>query len=132
MDVEWIASEADSGRLSAEQRTSADAYASRLEALASLGEGYSEVSLAGQPHPHLALTFRGADAAVHKFSDDDGVSLLIGDGGLSDDQIVLLPGLEGDTEFSGAFVSSADHAIAVIVAFARSGSLAGLGEWREI
>jgi hypothetical protein len=133
VDVEWIAIDPDSGRLPyVESRTNAEGYVARLEALALRGEGYSEVNLADQPYPRFALTFRGAYGVVHKFSSEDEVSLLVGNGVVSDDHTVLFPGLEGDTEISGEFVSNSDHAIDVVIAFVRSGSIAELGEWREL
>lgn len=133
MDVEWIAIDPDTGRLSyVESRTNAEDYVARLEALGMRGEGYSEVTLADRPYPRFALTFRGPYGVVHKFSSEDEVSLLVGNGTVNDDQTVLLPGVEGDTEFSGEFVSNADHAIHVVIAFVRSGSISELGEWREL
>lgn len=134
MDVEWTATEpdSDSGAAQAEHRTTAEEYVSRLRALASRGAGYSEVSLADQPYPHLALTFRGPHGAVHKFSDEEEVALLVGNGVVNADEIVSLPGLEGDTEFTGGFVSSADRAIELVVAFVRTGSIDNLGDWETL
>jgi hypothetical protein len=131
VDVEWTANAPDteSGPAQAERRTTAEDYVSQLRVLASVGAGYSEVSFADQPYPHLALSFRGPYGAVHKFSDEDEVALLVGNGVVNADEIVSLPGLEGDTEFTGDFVSSADRAIELVVAFVRRGSVDDLGEW---
>lgn len=134
MDVEWtaIAPDSGSGPAQAEHRTTAEEYVSQLRQLESRGAGYSEVSLADQPYPHLALTFRGSRGTVHKFSDGDEVALLIGNGVVNANEIVSLPGLEGDTEFTGNFVSSADRAIGLVVAFVRTGSIENLGDWEVL
>jgi hypothetical protein len=131
VDVDWTATEpdSDSGAAQAERRTTAEEYVAQLRALASHGAGYSEVNLADQPYPHLALTFRGPHGAVHKFSDEDEVALLVGNGVVNADEIVSLHGLEGDTEFTGGYVSSAERAIDLVVTFVRTGSTENLGDW---
>jgi len=134
VDVEWtvIVPDSDLGPAQLEHRTAAEDYVSQLRQLESGGAGYSEVSLADQPCPHLALTFRGSHGAVHRFSEGDEVALLVGNGVVNANEVVSLPGLEGDTEFTGHFVSSADRAIELVVAFVRSGSIDNLGDWEAL
>jgi hypothetical protein len=60
VDVEWIATDPDSWRLSfTRSRTSTDDYVALIEALLATGEGYSEVSWADRDCPYLTLSFRG-------------------------------------------------------------------------
>jgi hypothetical protein len=60
VEVDWIATCPQTRRLSYTlRRSTAEEYVARIEALRALGEGYSEVSLAGRAYPHLTLSLRG-------------------------------------------------------------------------
>jgi hypothetical protein len=132
MELDWIATDPDSGRLShTERRSSVETYESRIEVLRALGEGYTEVSWADRDYPHVALSFRNPYGVVHYMSEDK-IYLLAGDGVIGDDQTADVPGLEGDSRFMGAFVLSADHAWEVVKAFLRSGSIEDLGQCWEL
>lgn len=135
MDVEWIATEPDSRRLSlTEKRTSADDYIALVEALLAAGEGYSEVHWADRAYPYLTLSFRGDYGVVHQFSADGKVLLLTGDGVIGAHEIVVVPVLDdgAGTPFSGEYVLSAEHAWAAVQDFLRHGVVEDLGEWREL
>lgn len=135
MDVEWIATDPDSHRLSfTERRSSAEEYVVRIEALRALGWGYSEVHVSGTDYPCLTLSFRGDYAVLHQLSAEDKVLLLAGDGVIADDETVLVPMLDDIDEapFSGAFVLSAERARAAVREFLRHGSVEDLGDWQEL
>jgi hypothetical protein len=135
VEVDWIATDPKTRQLSyTERRTSAEEYVARIEALLALGEGYSEVSLAGRAYPHLTLSLRGGYGVVHQFSSDEKVFLLAGDGSMADDQTVLVPVMDDidDAEFTGAFVLSAGLACAAVREFLRRGSVDDVGYWEEL
>lgn len=134
MEVDWIATDPKTRRLSCTQRrTTADEYIARIEALSVLGEGYSEVSRADMAYPHLTLSFRGGFGVVHQFPTEDKVLVLAGDGSIANDQTVRVPVMDiENVEFTGDLVLSADHAWAAVRQFIGHGSVADLGEWREL
>jgi hypothetical protein len=134
VEVDWIATDPKTRRLSSERRTTAEEYVTRIEALRVLGAGYSEVSLADRLYPRLILSFRGGYGVVHQFSAADKVALLAGDGSIATDQTVLVPVMDDidDAAFTGAFVLSADHAWAAVREFIRHGSVEDLGNWQEL
>lgn len=135
MEFDWIATDPATRRLSgAERRTTAEEYIARIGELRALGEGYSEVSLAGRAYPRLALSFRGGYGVVHQFSAADKVFLLAGDGVIANDQTVHVPVLDDidDGEFTGACVLSAGHAWAAVREFLRHGTPEDLGHWQQL
>lgn len=135
VEVDWIATGPKTRRLSGtERRTTAEEYVARIEALRALGEGYSEVSLAGRAYPRLTLSFRGGYGVVHQFSVADKVFLLAGDGVIANDQAVLVPMLDDidDARLTGAFVLSVDHAWAAVREFLRHGTVEDLGHWQQL
>jgi hypothetical protein len=133
VELEWIATDPDSRTLSyTEQRSTVDDYLSRIETLRALGEGFSQVHWADRDYPLVTLRFRNAFGVVDHFTDDDKVYLLVGDGVIANDETVLVPGIQGDSWFTGAFVMTADYAWDVVKAFIRSGSVEDLGEWFEL
>jgi hypothetical protein len=135
VEVDWIATDPESGRLSYTfRRTAAEEYVARIEALLAQGEGYSEVSLAGRTYPRLTLSFRGDYGVVHQFSAEDTEHLLAGDGSVANDQTVLVPVMDDipSAQFTGAFVRSTDHAWEAVRKFIRDGSAEDLGNWQEL
>lgn len=135
MEVDWIATDPETRGLSyTDRRTSAAQYIAQIEALRAQGEGYCEVSLAGQAYPRLTLSFRGGYGVVHQFSAEDKVFLLAGDGVIANDQTALVPMLDDihDGKFTGAFVLTADHAWAVVREFLRHGNVEVLGHWQQL
>jgi hypothetical protein len=134
MEVDWIATDPESGQLSlTERHSSAEEYLARIEALLALGWGYSEVSLSGSAYPHLTLSFRGEYAVVHQFPTENKVLLLAGDGVIADDQTALVPVLDIDSvPFDGAVVLSTEHACTAVREFLRHGSVNDLGDWQEL
>lgn len=65
------------------------------------------------------------------WSSSEEMFLLLGDGILANDEIVSVPELEGDTQYTGAFVSSR-RAWDVVKKFIGSGSVDGLGQWVKL
>jgi hypothetical protein len=135
VDVDWIATDPESRRLSfTERRSGAEEYVSRIEALRALGWGYSEVHLSGRDYPCITLSFRGDYAVLHQFSAEDKVLLMTGGGVIADDETILVPMLDDidDAPFSGAFVLSTERACAAVTEFVRHGSVEYLGDWQEL
>jgi hypothetical protein len=135
VEVDWIATDPESRRLSyTEQRSSVGEYVAWIEALLALGEGYSEVNLSGRKYPRLTLSFRGGYGVVHQFSAEDKSLLMTGDDVIPDEKTVLVPVLDDmdGTPFSGAFVLSVEHAWAAVREFLRHGSVDDLGGWQEL
>jgi hypothetical protein len=132
MELSWTASEPVSGRLSAERRSSAEDYTSWMETLLALGEGYSEVSRDDQLYPRVSLAFRAGYGVIAYWSSSEQMLLLVGDGIISNDGTVFVPGLEGDAKYSGAFVSSQQRAWDTVTRFIESGSLDGVGQWVQL
>jgi hypothetical protein len=135
MNVDWIATDPQTGRLSlTEQRSSTEEYLARIEALRVLGWGYSEVSRSDAAYPHLTLSFKAEHAVVHQFSAADEVLLLAGDGVIADKETVALPILDDidGTPFTGAFVLRTTRACAAIAEFLRRGRVEDLGNWQQL
>lgn len=103
-----------------------------MEELLALGVGYSEVSCNAQPYPRLSFAFKAAYGVVAHWSSSEEMFLLAGDGVLSDNKIILVPGLEGDAKYTGAFVSRRERAWDVVKKFIGSGSVDNLGQWTEL
>jgi hypothetical protein len=129
MEVSWVATEPGSGRISAFRYSGVDDYISRMEDLLKLGEGYSEVSCGDQLYPRVILTFRASYGVVAHWSPAGETQLLLGDGIISNDASVSVPELEGDTEYTGKFVSSRQRAWDAVKQFIGSGSVDGIGHW---
>ncbi|MCW8377825.1 hypothetical protein [Streptomyces justiciae] len=100
--------------------------------LRSRGQGYLEVDLPGGTYPYLTLSFRADHAVVHLFTDDETVSLLVGDDSVPWDETVEVPIMNELAIFTGHFVMAVDHAWGVAQSFVRTGSFTGLGEWVEL
>lgn len=133
MELDWIATDPETGQLSYTRRTTAEEYIAWIRVLRELGEGYTEVSLADRPYPCLAFGFRGSCGVVHQFVTEDEVFILSGDGVIADGQTVRVPVLDNDdSEWTGEFVLSAEHAWAAVKQFVRNGSVEGLGHWGEL
>lgn len=132
MELSWTATDPASGRISAERRSEAEDYISRMKVLLELGEGYSEVSCNDHPYPRMSFIFRGAYGVVEHWSSSERMFLLLGDGIISNDETVSVPEFEGDTQYTGAFVSSRERAWDAVKKFIRSGSVDGIGQWVEL
>lgn len=132
MEVSWVATEPGSGRVSAFQRSGVDDYVSRVEELLELGEGYSEVSCGDELYPRVSQTFREAYGVVAHWPSSERILLLLGDGAISNGAKISVPELEGDTVYSGAFVSSRWRAWDSVKKFIGSGSVDELGQWFEL
>lgn len=131
--LDWIATDPETGQLSYTRRTTAEAYVARIRVLRELGEGYTEVSLADRPYPYLAFGFRGSYGVIHQFATEDEIFLLSGDGVVANEQTVLVPIQDNDdSEWTGEFVLSVDHAWAAVKDFVRDGTAEGLGRWQEL
>jgi hypothetical protein len=94
-----------------------------------LGEGYSEVSCGDRLYPRVILAFRASYGVVAHWSPARETKLLLGDGIISNDASVSVPELEGDTEYTGEFVSIRQRAWDVVKQFIGSGSVDGVGQW---
>jgi hypothetical protein len=126
VDVKWIATNPGSQRLSfVEQRTSADDYIARIEALLAGGEGYSEVHRADRDYPYVALAVKDGYGVVHLFSADGKLLILAGDGVIDAGETVLIPVLDDGhgTPFTGEYVLSTEHAWKVVKHFVRHGAV---------
>jgi hypothetical protein len=127
--LSWAASEPGFVQLPVERRSGAEDYISRMEELIALGEGYSEVSCNDQLYPRVSFAFRGTYGVVEYWSSGEEMFLLLGDGIISNDASVSVPELEGDTEYTGEFVSSRQRAWDAVKQFIGSGSVDGIGQW---
>ena len=134
MELEWTATDPETLGLSyVEQRSGVDEYVARIEALRSYpGEGYSEVHWADRDYPLVTLQFRHPYGVVHYMSENGAIHLLVGDGVVDDEEGVLVPGLEDQSEYSGTFVMSSDRAWEVVQEFLRTGTVEQLGKWFEL
>ena len=133
MELDWFASDPETGQLSCTRRTTVEEYVARIEVLRELGEGYTEVSLADRPYPCLTFGFRGGYGVIHQFAAEDMVFLLSGNGAIGDEQRVRIPVLDdADTEWTGEFVLTADRAWAAVMEFLRHGSAESLGHWEQL
>jgi hypothetical protein len=103
-----------------------------MEELLALGEGYSEVSCDDQIYPRVSLAFRGSYGIVAHLASSEQMFLLLGDGTISNDATVFVPELEGDVEYTGAFVSSKQRAWGAIKKFIESGSVDRIGQWVKL
>lgn len=130
-DVEWVASDPRSGRLPGmARRTSAQECLQGLEPVLT-DEGYAELSLVASPYPLLALSFRNGRGVIHAFSATGSVALHTGDGSVPAGEVVPLPVIVDDTDFTGDVVLSAGTAATVLREFLRTGSLDTLGPWHD-
>jgi hypothetical protein len=132
MELSWTASEPGSGRISAERRTSAEDYISRMEELLALGEGYSQVSCDDRLYPRVSLAFRAAYGVVAHWSTSEQMLLLLGDGIIPNGETIFVPEAEGDGKYTGAFVSSRQRAWDAVRKFIESGAVDGIGQWVEL
>jgi hypothetical protein len=133
MELVWIATDPDSGRLSESARRSGVEYCvSRIEALRALGVGYSEVNWADRDCPRVALSFRKPYAVVHYWSAPGKIYLLFGGGVIDPHESIDLPILDDDAPFTGDFILSADKAWDLVKTFINSGFIGDMGEWREM
>ena len=133
MSAVWSMTSLESGRFIPGERSSElHDLASDFSQLRSHGQGYLEVRLPDRPFPQLTLGFRGDYAVIHLFSDEESVSLLIGDGILSSGTSFEVPILDELTEFARDFALSVDHAWDTVRNFTQTRTLEELGEWREL
>ena len=135
MDVKWIATDADSQRLSfVERQTSADDYIARIEAMLTVGEGYSEVHWAGRVCPYVALAVKDGYGVVHLFSADGKLLILAGDGVIDASETVLIPVLDDGhgTPFTGEYVLSTEQAWKAVKHFVRHGAVEDIRNWQEL
>ena len=131
MELSWTVRKPGSMRLSKERLSGAEDYITQMEELLALGEGYSEVSYGDQPYPRLSFAFRVAYGVVAHWSSAEEMFLLAGDGIVADNKIILVPELEGDAKYTGAFISDRQRAWNVVKKFIGSGSVDDLGQWAK-
>ncbi|MCX5316810.1 hypothetical protein [Streptomyces sp. NBC_00154] len=130
MNVVWATTSPESGRFSAvERRSDVSGLSVRFSQLRARGHGYLEVRLADSDYPLLTLGFRGDHAVVHRFSDAERVSLLIGDGATPSDAVVAIPNVDDLAEFTGDFVLNIDRAWALVRNFIQAEAPNDLGQW---
>lgn len=133
MEIEWIATDPESGLLSpVETRSSVDEYVSRINVLLGRGEGFSQVHLAGEDYPLLSFRFRNSYGVVDRFAPDGTMHILRGNGVVPANDDMFFPGLEGDSQFSGEYILSADRAWREIAEFLSSGSVSDPNQWDEL
>lgn len=80
----------------------------------------------------MTLSFRADHAVVHLFTDEETVSLLVGDGTVPRDVAVDVPVMDEPAIFAGLFVMTVDKAWSVVRGFVRTRSFAELGEWAAL
>jgi len=95
-------------------------------------QGHLEVGLADGTYPCLTLSFRAEHAVVHLFTDEETVSLLVGDGTVPWEATVEVPVMDELAIFTGYFVMGVDRAWDAVESFVRTGSFTELGEWVEL
>ncbi|MFK0153645.1 hypothetical protein ACIQVK_16445 [Streptomyces sp. NPDC090493] len=133
MSVVWSMTSLESGRFTPGERSSEMSdLASNFNQLRSRGQGYLEVRFPERPFPQLTLGFRDDYAVIHLFTDEESVSLLVGDGTLPSDTSVEVPILDDLTEFTGDFALSVDSAWDTVRNFTQERTLEELGEWCEL
>ena len=133
MLVWWAATDLESRRYSAVERSSDVAdLTDHFTALRSHGQGYLEVRLPGDEFPLLTLGFQDDQAVIHRFSNAETSSLLVGDGTAKADSFVHVPIMDDLAVFSGDFVLAVDRAWTLVREFIQTGAPGELGEWREL
>jgi hypothetical protein len=132
MELSWAACGLGYGRLPVERRSGAEDYIVRIEELLTRGEGFTEVSCNNQTYPRISFAFRTNYGVVEHWSSSEHIFLMIGDGIISNDETISVPEYEGDAQYTGAFVSSRQHAWDAIKKFIESGSVDEIGQWVEL
>jgi hypothetical protein len=132
MELSWAACGPGFGRLPVERRSGAEGYIARIEELLTRGEGFTEVSCNSQPYPRVSFAFRTAYGVVEHWSSSEHIFLMLGDGIISNDETISVPEYEGDAQYTGAFVSSRQHAWDAVKKFIESGSVDEIGQWVEL
>ncbi|MEU3285447.1 hypothetical protein [Streptomyces longwoodensis] len=133
MLVSWIATDPESRRFSATERSSDFAdLTDDFTALRSRDQGYLEVRLPGGAFPLLTLGFQDDQAVIHLFDATEKSFLLVGDGTAAADALVHVPIVDDLAVFSGDCVLSVDRAWALVRNFIQTGAPSELGEWREL
>ena len=135
MTVVWSATVPETHRVGGTMRTELEQLEAHFVGLRASGEGYLEVELPTENSPQVTLSFRGDRAVVHHLADldeDPKSFLLVGDGSLAPHGTVDVPVMDEDAVFSGDFVMTVDRAWEAVREFARTRSVAGLGEWCEL
>jgi hypothetical protein len=132
MELSWAASEPGFVHLPVERRSGAEYYIARIEELLTRGEGFTEVSCNSQPYPRVSFAFRTAYGVVEHWSSSEHIFLMLGDGIISNDETISVPEYEGDAQYTGAFVSSRQHAWDAVKKFIESGSVDEIGQWVEL
>ncbi|WP_416980827.1 hypothetical protein [Streptomyces sp. T028] len=123
----------ESGRFTPGQRRSElPELTGDFNKLRSRGQGYLEVRLPDTEFPQLTLGFRDDHAIIHRFTNEESMSLLIGDGTVPAEATVDVPIMDDLTAFTGDFVLSVDHAWGIVQNFVRAGMPEELGEWCEL
>lgn len=135
MDVKWTATSPATGRYSGLDIVSSDAdLLSRIAELRARGAGYVEVRIADQDFPAMSLAFQGERAVIERWTDEEHMALLGGDGSVPMDEEVDVP-LEDDhypATYTGEFVSSIERALTLVQQFIRTGDAESLGDWYDL
>jgi len=130
--IDWAATSASTGRLDATKVNSTlDELLVRFGELRSRGEGYLEIETSGRAYPAVMLGFRNGRAVVHVAEAPDSVALVRGDNSVPAEEAVEVPIFDEPAVFSGAVVSTLDHAWQFVEEFARTGSVGGYVNWFE-
>lgn len=133
MSVVWSMTSLNSGRFSpGEKRSELRDLTGDFNELRSHGQGYLEVRLPDSAFPQLTLSFRDDHAIIHLFTNEESVSLLVGDGTVPPEATVDVPIMDDLTVFTGDFILSVDHAWDIVENFVRTGTFEELGEWCEL
>ena len=132
MELSWAACGPGFDRLPVERRSGAEDYIARIEELLTRGEGFTEVSFNSKPYPRLSFSFRAACGVVEYWSSSEHMFLMLGDGIISNDETISVPEYEGNAQYTGAFVSSRQHAWDAVKKFIESGSVDEMGQWVKL
>lgn len=133
MSAVWSMTSPESGRFTpGERRSELRDLTDDFNELRSRGRGYLEVRLPDGAFPQLTLSFRDDHAIIHLFTNEESVSLLVGDGTVPPETTVDVLIMDDLAAFTGDFVLSVDHAWDVVRDFVRTEAIEGLGEWCEL
>lgn len=133
MDIEWTATDPDSGRFSGIYAPSTLAeLEDRLVALRARGEGYFQVARLGEEYPYLSLGFRDAHAVLYRMDSAETMRIHVGDESVSESHDVTVLVMEGHNDVGGRFALTLEHAWDIVKHFAAAGATGDEADWLEL
>jgi hypothetical protein len=133
MDVDWVATDPESGRFSGIYATSTfRELEDRLAALRARGEGYFQVARIGHEYPYLILGFCGAHGVLYRMDNAETMLIHVGDGAVSEGDEVMVLVMEDHNDVSGKYALTLERAWGVVKEFAATGATGGDEAWLEL